>query len=172
MISSSNYSFCTSCISGFFADQEGRCQKLPAFCQQIDPNSYACTQCSPNGVMKDGSCVDKNCQIFDSEGSCLACLSSFMFGQLGECVPETRDINCKEYQFGICKICSERYYFDFQFNCVPVSAFCKTYEANSGACTSCYSGYQLTNNVDCTVAPFSSIFVTPDVLDACLTTNA
>lgn len=70
--------------------------------------------------------------------------------------------------FGICKACSERYYFDFQFECIAVSPFCQTYDANSGDCTSCYGGYQLTNNGDCTVVPFSSTTLSYDMLtDSC-----
>jgi hypothetical protein len=164
MVSASNNSLCATCIDGYFADPLGRCQRLPPFCSQVDPRTYACLQCSPNGLMKGTGCVDKNCQIFDGEGGCLACLRSFSFGQLGECVPEMRDPNCKEYQFGLCKLCSERYFFDFQFNCVPVSPFCQTYDPNAGDCTSCYAGYQLTTNGDCTVMPFASLLQPMDLL--------
>ena len=71
------------CISGFFADLQGKCKKLPQFCSQVDSQTQRCTQCNANGQLKGDTCVDKNCQIFDSEGSCLACLKSFQFGQFG-----------------------------------------------------------------------------------------
>ena len=74
---------CTTCIEGYYADTKGVCQKLPPFCNQIDPQGKRCTQCTPNGLLQGDNCVDKNCQIFDSSGSCLACLSNFQFGQLG-----------------------------------------------------------------------------------------
>lgn len=83
IVSSSNFTYCTLCVDGFFSDIKGRCQKLPPFCNQIDPNTFACTQCNNNGVMKNGNCVDKNCQIFDNEGSCLACLHAYQFGKFG-----------------------------------------------------------------------------------------
>lgn len=95
IINNSNFSLCTTCVDGFFADINGACLQLPPFCMQIDPASYTCTLCSSNGVMKGRTCVDKNCQIFDVDGNCLACLSSFQFGRLGECIPEVRDPNCK-----------------------------------------------------------------------------
>ena len=95
MVYSVNYKRCTTCISGFFADMAGICQKLPPFCNQVDAQSRRCTQCSANGLMKGDSCVDKNCQIFDNAGSCLACLNRFQFGKFGECIPEVRDANCK-----------------------------------------------------------------------------
>ena len=143
IVNKSNFSKCSYCIDGFFADNNGVCQILPFFCTQFDPNTNTCVQCNPNGVMKSGVCVDKNCQIFDAEGSCLACLQSYVFGNFGQCILQIKDLNCKIYQYNICKMCSQRYYFNFQFNCVPVSPFCNTYDSNSGVCTSCYSGYQL-----------------------------
>jgi len=66
MVSQSNFSRCSTCVDGFFSDAVGKCQRLPPFCNQVDRINYQCTQCSPNGLMKGSTCVDKNCQIFDS----------------------------------------------------------------------------------------------------------
>jgi phage FluMu protein Com len=66
MVNQADYSKCSMCIDGFFADNSGECQVLPLFCSQFDANTNTCVQCSSNGVMKNGLCVDKNCLIFDT----------------------------------------------------------------------------------------------------------
>lgn len=106
MVDKDNTRRCLLCNEGYFSDGGGACQPLPLFCMQYDPISNTCTQCNANGVMKNGGCVDKNCQIFDLRGNCLACLQNYQFGNFGQCLPQIRDSNCKEEQFGICKSCS------------------------------------------------------------------
>lgn len=107
IVNNSNFSLCSTCLDGFFADNNGVCQILPSFCFQFDPTNNVCVQCNSNGVMKSGVCIDKNCQIFDTEGNCLACLQSYIYSIFGECIlSQTKDANCKIYQFGICKTCS------------------------------------------------------------------
>lgn len=106
MVNQADYTKCSMCIDGFFADNGGVCQTLPLFCLQFDANTNTCVQCNSNGVMKNGICVDKNCLIFDTEGSCLACLPNYVFGNFGQCYLELKDPNCKQYQFNICKLCS------------------------------------------------------------------
>jgi len=138
LVNQGDFSKCGTCNDGFFTDKNGVCQVLPFFCNQFDPITNTCTLCKENGVMRNGVCVDKNCQFFDTEGSCLACLQSYVFGNFGQCILQAKDPYCKVYQYNICKMCTERYYFNFQFNCIPVSAFCNTFDSNSGICTSCY----------------------------------
>jgi hypothetical protein len=129
-----------------------------------DSINNQCQQCRDNGLMRNQSCVDKNCQIFDTEGGCLACITSYQFNSFGQCIFTPKDPNCKEFLYGICKSCVERYYFDFSFVCTPVSPLCKSYDANSGVCLSCYDGYQLNLNGGCYLNIYDSIVGNNDIL--------
>jgi hypothetical protein len=63
----------------------GVCELLPLFCSQYDASNKICTQCNSNGIMREGGCVDKNCQIFDLKGACLGCIQNYKFGDFGQC---------------------------------------------------------------------------------------
>ncbi len=95
MVNQNNYNICSLCVDGYFADIQGICQKLPAFCLLYDTSSNSCVQCNANGLMKEGICVDKNCLIFDTMGYCLGCFQSYIFGNMGQCIPQVKDPNCK-----------------------------------------------------------------------------
>jgi hypothetical protein len=164
MISKDNYTKCVLCNNGSYANANGVCQSLPVFCAVYDSNSNQCQQCNDNGLMKNGACVDKNCQIFDLDGGCLACITSYQFNSFGLCNFAAKDPNCKNFVYGICQSCMERYYFNFQFVCTAVSPLCKTYDSNSGFCLSCYDGYQLNINGGCFLDLLNSIVGNNDFL--------
>jgi hypothetical protein len=164
MISKDNYTKCILCNNGSYANANGVCQSLPVFCAVYDSNSNQCQQCNDNGLMKNGACVDKNCQIFDLDGGCLACITSYQFNSFGLCNFAAKDPNCKNFVYGICQSCMERYYFNFQFVCTAVSPLCKTYDSNSGFCLSCYDGYQLNINGGCFLDLLNSIVGNNDFL--------
>ena len=65
IINKDNYTKCFLCNNGTYADSDGACRPLPAFCGVYDNVNNQCQQCSDNGLMRNGNCVDKNCQIFD-----------------------------------------------------------------------------------------------------------
>lgn len=95
IISKDDFSKCVLCTNGSYADNSGICRSLPVFCAVYDTVNNQCQQCNDNGLMKIGTCVDKNCQIFDELGSCLACIPSYQFNSFGQCVFTARDANCK-----------------------------------------------------------------------------
>lgn len=166
MISKDDFARCVLCTNGSYADPNGACRALPVFCAAYDSASSQCLQCRDNGLMRSGSCVDKNCQIFDEAGGCLACIASYQFSSFGQCVFSPRDPNCKEFLFGICKSCVERFYFDSSFLCAAVSPLCKSYDSNSGGCLSCYEGYQLSASGGCFINIFESVVGNNDILSS------
>ena len=95
VINKDDYLKCTLCTNGSYADQNGVCRDLPAFCAVYYSLNNQCQQCQDNGMMKNGNCVDKNCQIFDLQGGCLACITSYQFNSFGQCIFTPKDPNCK-----------------------------------------------------------------------------
>lgn len=166
MINKDDFSKCVLCTNGSYANKDGVCKSLPPFCALYDTANNQCQQCQDNGLMRNGNCVDKNCQIFDLEGGCLACIASYKFNSFGQCIFTPRDPNCNNFVFGICQSCKERYYFDFEFVCTPVSPLCRSYDANSGYCLTCYDGYELNLNGGCFLNIYNSIVGNDDLLSS------
>lgn len=165
IVSKDNFTRCVLCNSGSYS-ANGVCRPLPVFCALYDSVNNQCQQCNDNGLLRNGVCVDKSCQIFDLEGGCLACIPSYQFNSFGQCIFTAKDPNCKNFAFGICQSCIERFYFNFQFVCTAVSPLCKTYDSNSGFCLSCYDGYELNVNGGCFINTYYSIVGNSDILSS------
>jgi hypothetical protein len=138
---------CTSCGSGFFVGQDGKCYPSITGCLTYS-STGSCSSCQNLFVLSSGICVIPGCTTFGTQG-CQVCAPPFKVSG-GICVIDY----CKSYNYQAftCTSCNIGYHIEGGI-CVVNNPLCQTYalNGNNEVCSACASPdtYILTSSFTC-----------------------
>ena len=157
------FDYCVNCIlchDGYWLNQTvndvNYCVSKTRGCLKYDSINQKCVTCMDGWVMNttvnnlslltEYYCMfvpDKNCLQYDSNNTCLQCVSSYVLTN-GKCVYNIP--NCNVTNNNTCVKCNTNYQLDSTGNCVPIPPILNCQLQVDYTCQSCVAGYSLISN--------------------------
>lgn len=147
-----NGASCTTCASGFFLSQTGKCQQADPLCKTLNQVTGICVECYQGYVLSSNSCVIPVivqipfCQTTSAAGTCVECIDNYYLKTSNSCTPVSILCGGKYNKVtGQCTGCTEGYFLqggECIYPAMGIDPACEKYSAG-GFCDKCSLGFYL-----------------------------